>query len=106
MPKSDPEVRGGAEGTRFAATTRMTRGRTKVCQCGPAPNARSSVVFDRPARTASRHVETGTAGLRGSSPFVPVVQPTDLAELDYVAHIGRMHRSRNRAVLVQRQVGS
>ena len=46
------------------------------------------------------------SGLCGSSPFVPVVQATDLRELDDVAHIGRMDRAGLGAVLLQRQVGS
>jgi len=36
----------------------------------------------------------------------PMVQATDLRELDDVAHIGWVHWAGNGAVLVQRQVGS
>jgi len=48
----------------------------------------------------------GATGLRGSSPFVPVVQPADLGKLDDFAHAGGMHWPRNGAVLVQRQMRS
>ena len=62
----------------------------------------------RPFRRAERGHWTRSelSGLRSGSALVPMVQTTDLRELDDVACFGGMHWTGNGAVLVQRQVGS
>ena len=48
----------------------------------------------------------GATGLCGGSTLIAVVQAAHFGELDDVAHVGPVHRSRNGAVLVQRQMRS